>query len=268
MTKDEVINDMKFRQLCMECGLNLEDIVVCDDIILLSTPAPYTYILLDKNYNIVHMGSYRYYDNLSKFIERHISNYCNNSIGGSDCYPFENFTLKQIIDISSKTEIEEKNHGNSTITRFNGELIELDKTSLQLLSYIKFLGEQIKQYFKNSYHMLMLNIESTNVYYYLNSLISKINECVKISAYEEKRVWPHDILTYIGQSSNNSMKNVLLYDISDLLMRDNGMKIKRGSPDEVEPIENNFVANNLSLCANNLVKKLEELDPSIRKKRK
>ena len=63
-------------------------------------------------------------------------------------YPFEKSILKHIIDLSNKIEIMKTNHGHTLFTRLNGNWYDRkhgeNEDKFQLLSYIKFLGEEIK----------------------------------------------------------------------------------------------------------------------------
>mgnify|MGYP003299311803 CR=1 FL=1 len=58
----------------------------------------------------------------------------------------------------------ENNQGHSLITRVNGESYDRrnnkEEEYFQTLSYVKFLGEEIKQYFNNnkSYFLILSNI--------------------------------------------------------------------------------------------------------------
>ena len=53
MTKDEIINDIKFRQQCGRYGLNWEKFQIYNDIIILDTSTKSLYVFMDKNYNVI-----------------------------------------------------------------------------------------------------------------------------------------------------------------------------------------------------------------------
>lgn len=183
-------------------------------------------------------------------------------------YPFENFTLKHIIDLSNRIEIMENNQGHSLITRVNGESYDRrnkkEEEYFQTLSYVKFLGEEIKQYFLMNYHMQSLGFEVPNVYDYVRLLMSRVNECVDFHLSHNRRPWPSYILSGLGQNYRELKMDGILYDVADLLMRERGFKVKSGSPDEIERINESVEKKDLSIVANDLLKILEVSDEELK----
>ena len=133
MTKNELINDMSFRQKCGKYGLdwnNFKIYYVDDDeyVILLYTQRNDNYVLFDKNYNTIctkrtdwcktEIGTFR-------FVVHEYSKYSTNTYtylnGENMGYPFEDYTLKNFVDISNRIEIMEINHGHSIDIKINGE---------------------------------------------------------------------------------------------------------------------------------------------------
>ena len=185
-------------------------------------------------------------------------------------YPFENFTLKHIIDLSNRIEIMENNQGHSLITRVNGESYDRrnnkEEEYFQTLSYVKFLGEEIKQYFLMNYHMQSLGFEVPNVYDYVKLLMSRVNECVDFHLSHNRRPWPSYILSGLGQNYRELKMDGILYDVADLLMRERGFKVKSGSPDEIERINESVEKKDLSIVANDLLKILEVSDEELKER--
>ncbi len=274
MTREEIINDIKFRQRCGVYGLDCENCEIYDDVILLSTPTLALFVLFDKNYNTigVELVDYSRYLNIESFVRQKYYEYSNftGSMPFEDGfdYPFENFTLKQIIDLSNRIEIMENNQGNSLITRVNGKSYDRrnikEEEYFQMLSYVKFLGEEIKQYFLINYHMQSLGFEVPNVYDYVRLLMSRVNECVDFHLSHNRRPWPSYILSGLGQNYRDLKIEGILYDVADLLMKERGFKVKTGSPDEIERINESVEKKDLSIVANDLLKILKVSDEEFK----
>lgn len=227
MTRKELIDDMNFRTRCCEYGLDWLDFEIYDDVIMLHTPKSGIYVLLDNNYNVmgIHVVEPANIYPPNEYIARTnkmIYNKVDEREGRSFSSPFQNFSLKQIVDAASSIEIRETNHGHSSELLINGLTVNdnLSDNYLGLLSYIKFLGEQIKQYFLNAYHMKMMGFEYPDVYSYINRIMYNIDECLRKNAGKD-RVLPIDIIEYLGQNRKTIDKyNHHLYKIIDLLIKE------------------------------------------------
>ena len=183
-------------------------------------------------------------------------------------YPFEKFTLKHIIDLSNRVEIMETNHGHTICTRVNGYCYDrnygTNDGEFQLLSYIKFLGEEIKLYFLNYYHMQTLGFEVPNIYEYVRTLMARLNDCIEFHLDHNRRPSPSYILSGLGQNYRELKMDGILYDVADLLMSQKGYKVKSGSPDEIEMIESSKERKDLSLIAQDLLQILELSDEELK----
>lgn len=108
-------------------------------------------------------------------------------------YPFEGYTLKQLIDLSNRIEIMESTHGHTLCTRVNGDWYDRNdedyEDEFQMLSYIKFLGEELKQYFLLNYHMQSIGYVKTNgfevpnVYSYVRNFWLNIYKMFNLKIY-------------------------------------------------------------------------------------
>lgn len=180
-------------------------------------------------------------------------------------YPFEKYTLKDIVEISNRIDTMEVNHGHSIIFKINGEWFENDLKNdyLHLLAYIKFLGEELKQYFLYSYKMKMMQFEVPDPYLYIRRLIKKLNESVEYYTSRRMRPYPCDVLNYIGQNHRELDYDGILYSTINLIMRQKGIKIKSGFPDELEIMRNN-TPNNLSDVASKVLEILKVSDEEVK----
>ncbi len=183
-------------------------------------------------------------------------------------YPFEKYTLKHIIDLSNRVEIMETNHGHTLCTRVNGDWYDRtygeNDEEFQLVSYIKFLEEEIKLYFLNYYHMQTLGFEVPNIYEYVRTLIARLNDCVEFHLDHNRRPWPSYILSGLGQNYRELKMDGMLYDVADLLMKQKGYKVKSGSPDEIEMIDYSKEKKDLYIVAQDLLQILELSDEELK----
>ncbi len=258
MKKKELMEDMIFRSICCTYGLDWEDFDIFDDIIVLNSPKKNISVLIDNHYNI--MGIYDKNDDINKLERLKMIKESYENVYTKLPYPFQDLSLKQIVELANRVFIHETNQGHSSEMLVNGELANDDDDSvyISLLSYIKFLGQQIKQYFMNLYQMKMMGFAYPDVYQYISSLMSNIDECVNVNIQKGIRPFPFDIIKYLGQDVDNIDEyDHALYSVIDLLLKQKGAKIKDDFRhyDEVEPTEKDNT--DLSELSKNLLKILE-----------
>lgn len=233
MIREKLINDMNFRRACLKYGLDWKNFEICGDVIVLNTKNSNLYVLFDKNYNTIGVENKPESIELEEFIK---SKYSVSKTNMFD-YPFEDYSLMDIVELSNKIEIVQSNHGHTNNLRINGKLYnDSYNNSVQILYYIKFLGEEIEQYFLHSYHMQMIGFEVPDVYSYIRNIIDKINECINIYTQELRRPYPSAVLDYLGQAYEKERYFDVLYDVISLLLREKGLQVKRGQPSQLEKI--------------------------------
>lgn len=277
MNKEEIMNDIKFRQVCNKFGLDWSDFEVFKNLIVLKTPVNNLYVFLDTNYNIVEIEKCTLelndetceqmsfnYENLIDFIQD----------GDHIQYPFNEFTLKQINDIANRVNVRENNHGHSSKIEINGQWYKDSKNDfyIELIHYIKFINEEMNLYWENIYPLKVLEFDVPDIYSYLESIIYKIKTCVINSINNSRRPHPVDIMNYIGQNivyQQNPVKyNSLLYSVIDLLMKEENMKAVPGTIHEIKPISSNEMIPPLDSLAEDILKILEISDEQVIENRK
>lgn len=279
MTKNEIINDIKFRQRCGAYGLdwskfNIFNFPNKNYIISVAEPIGNIYVLFDQNYNTICIEKCDWindFEDLKNFVEGRYNIYSNlpnvYAFKKNFGYPFENFSLKQIIDLANRVEIMETNNGHTLSIKVNGEWYDRNSNEnqeyFQLLSYVKFLGEQIKSYFIINYHMQAIGFKVPDLYEYVRTLISKLNECVDFYLEHNRRPYPSDILSGLGQNYREKKYDGILYDVVYLLMKDKGYKIKSDSHDETEMV-NPQDNTDLSIVALELLELLKLSDEELK----
>ena len=235
MIKNEIINDMNFRRKCSKIGLDWEDAEVYGDVILVNAPQKYIYVIFDKYYNVI--GVHKIEFATLHFRKDEIANgyyeLYNVVDKGSGCcfsYPFQNFSLGQMLELANKIDIDEINHGHSIRMKINDNIIDenSNKDYIGLYSFIKFLGEEIQQYYLDCYKMKMMGFDYPNVYEYVNSLIENIVKCIDKYIESGNRPFPVDILDYLGYNRRkvDEVGNEL-YKIIELILKAKGYKISR-----------------------------------------
>lgn len=273
MTKNDLINDFNFRQKCGEYGLYWENAEIYENVILINTPIEGLYVIFDKNYNTIGVEKNEYQDEeqfANVFYERYSEFTDLLPFGESFDYPFQNYTLKNFIDLANRVDILESNHGHSISTKINGEWYNRNSQEneeyFQLLSYVKFISEEIKMYFLLSYHMQAMGYEMPDVYSYVRALIKNVNASINYQIENNHRPWPADILSSIGQNNRKLNFDGMLYDIADLLMKQNGVKVKSGSPDSLVEIDSSINKADLSILSDKLLKILDLSDEDLGEK--
>lgn len=275
MTKNDLINDFNFRQKCGEYGLYWENAEIYGNVILINTPIEGLYVIFDKKYNTIGVEKNEYQDE-KQFINDFYKRYSEFTdllpFGESFDYPFQNYTLKNFIDLANRIDILESNHGHSISTKINGEWYnrssQENEEYFQLLSYVKFISEEIKMYFLQNYHMQAMGYEMPDVYSYVRALIKNINASINYQIENNQRPWPADILSSIGQNNRKLNFDDMLYDIADLLMKQNGVKVKSGSPDSLIEIDSSINKADLSILSDKLLKILDLSDEDLKEKEK
>jgi hypothetical protein len=272
MEKTKIENDMKFRQRCSKYGLDWENFEIYDEVILLNTPIKDLYVLFDKNYNTIAVEKKEYSSRNTKIFAKEIyERYSHFNDILPFGYPFEEYTLKNFIDLANIVDIMETNHGHSLIAKINGDWYDREDIEkedyFELLSYVKFIDERIKHYFLMSYHIQAMGFETVDIYSYVRCLINNINDYVSHSIEVGRRPHPSDIISSLGLNGRELNCDVMmLYDVSELLMRENGVKVKSGKPELLEQLPLSNEKMNLSLLATKLLKILEVSDEELIKK--
>lgn len=283
MSKEEIMKDIKFREACSKYGLDWENSEVYGEVILLPTTTKYLYVIMDKNYNVFDIDKFAYDFERKECSKDRYYGYCNFTdilpYGENFGYPFKEYTLKQIIDLSNRVEIVETNQEHSLRTKVNGDWYDRDvkenENCFKLLSYIKFLGEEIKQYFLLSYHMQVMEFEAAdvysffrkiNVYAYVRQLIRKVNECVDKCISDCKRPLPADVLSFLGQNYMDENMNGILYDVISLLLTSKGYEIDSENPNKVNQITDLKSIPDLSKLAKQLLQILDLSDEELKDK--
>ncbi len=257
MIKNELKNDINFVQKCNKYGLDFDNFNIYENVIILNSPKKDIFVLLDENYNTIGILNMK---GAVGMLEDYVLEYkemfnsLNERNGLFFPYPFQDFTLREIVELSNRID----RHNNDLI--INGKLAieEGNSIYISLLSYIKFLGQQIEQYFLNYYNMMMMGFEYPDIYSYIRSLMSNINKLITLNIEEKKRPFPIDIIKYLGQNRENAEKySIELYKIIDLLLKENGYEIQGGFEHyrEIRKIETENI--DLSIFAMDLLKILE-----------
>lgn len=248
MTKEQVMNDMNFRTKCGSYGLYWEDFNIIHDIIVVSAPKKGIYVLFDNNYNTI--GIHRMDANdksLEEIVDGYseLYEYVDEDTGHNFPYPFKSLSLKQIVELADKIFIHSSNHGNSFNMVIDGKIIDCssDSTYVELLSYIKFIGEQIKTYFHNFYQMMVMGYDYLDIYSYVRRIMDNIDECIRVNRERDINVRPIDILDYLGQERNRLDRYEHLLDqVIELYSKEDDK--------------------DLSILSDNLVKLLDEISLS------
>ncbi len=218
MNKVELKNDMKFREVCINFATDFwnDDFEIYGNVIKLNSLKKGVYTLIDEHYNVIGV----YTDELSlehqtkeelanKIAEIYIKHSEFNETS-TNILParFEEFSLKEIQDLSKRISIMPSNHGHSTDMIINWQKVrrtddDFSKLCFYYLTYIKFLGCYIERYFNELFRMKSLGINYPDIYTYLSKIISGIEKCIE----NVKDFSVRNIGDYIGEPRVDFLDN-------------------------------------------------------------
>ncbi len=229
---ENIKDDMRFKRKCGEYGLSWERFHIFGDVVAVPAPKENILVLFDENYNTIGIFN-RNNDVRKASLDVILKSYKEvyESAHYKLPFPFQDYSVKQLVELANRVSTHEINHGNSMEIFVNGERIVdgSDSSYTQLLAYAKFLGEQIEEYYKKAYQMNMMGFEYPDLYVYLSSLVYNIEECISAYILKGERPFPIDIIEYLGQDrSALDLCNHELYQIIDLLLKQRGFMINSG----------------------------------------
>lgn len=239
----EITNDEKFRHACVELGLSwISAFNVYENTICLTTYDQDFLVLLDKNYNIIDAMYGACYSEEGKETQSQHA-FKKYQMPLYLPYPFNLYSRKQIMDLGNRVVFEESNHGHSTEPVINGKFYANDNQNdyLNLLSYLKFLKDNINKYAGIYLHALELGLKIPSIDDYLKSLIDKIN--ILIDHFISLGEVPFNFgisSRYLGINNANGF-TTLSPSIIEMLLRARGFTVDRSShklisTDEIEDL--------------------------------
>lgn len=142
---------------------------------------------------------------------------------------FKDYDLEEFVKLSERVDIRDTNNGHSSYLILNGQRVKEDSDNdyVCLLSYIHFLGIEIKSYYEQYHHMHRLEFEYPDVFSYINRTMFRINECVNKCVAEGNRPFPSDIMIALGYGFErlDSYTNNELHDVIHLKLKERGLKV-------------------------------------------
>ena len=233
LLKENIMHDGDFRRKCHEYGVKWDDFSIGERYgneplsIIVNTPNKDVYIIMDEKYNVIG-------------VHRFDSNETNRSLYNTTCnlrkmyncvYVLYNLTIGDIVELANRVNLTIRNNTGSLRMLVNGENVNMDygKTYIELLSYVKFLGKKIEEYYRNLYKAKILGLEYPSIISYVMGIINNIDDCVNRCIEEGRRPWPMDILNCIGDNADLiDQYNYALYEVIDLLLNEKGYKASNG----------------------------------------
>lgn len=241
MTKKELLNDSAFRQTCSKYGMNCKECSIYGDLILLKNKEKNIYLLLDNNYNIIAIEC-AVVSNEEKFVNSLYNEYSNygSSIGFeyNIGYPFNNFYLKNIVDIASRIRvIKDDNKLNLKVNGINCLSKNKDDYT-SLLYYIKFLGKEIKNYQLYVFINKEIGVSVEDVNLHIHNLVAKINTFIDFSVKNRKVPKTIELINLLQNDDLEYEEYVfLLEEVIKLLLRQKGYKIENDKLEKI-PVSN------------------------------
>lgn len=256
MKKEELKRELRFLEKCRTYGLNPNKMEVFDDIIIFSE-RPDLFVLMDQNYNVFGIErDERITSSLDKSFLASTRDFIYQNKANLSCmqpfdYPFEDYSFKDMLNIADRVNVSLKPEELPDL-EINGVWYQNNGSDyINLLLYIKYLGEEIKKYFITLYQMSMLGFKMPDITTYLHSLISKINVLLQSYQANDINASAKDILREIGQERKSNQEYLTLLEGIVSTMTDNFNEEER---------------ERLKQKANNLIKLLEVPDEVVRER--
>lgn len=218
--REEILASEDFKKECDKYGLYNVDAEAFNNVILVRTPIDGLHILLNNNYETIGVEKINpayeitfantYYDKISTHDET-------NQFGKIFDYPFENYSLNDFFVLADKYESIKPIKSFTIFKETEDSIIKREiKTIYNLLiSYIKFINEEIKTFYIMSYRMQVMGFSSPSVYEYVRTIMESINLYIEECERNQKNPQVSDILTLLGKKNNGS--ETMIEDIIKLL---------------------------------------------------
>lgn len=219
--REEILASEEFKKECDKYGLYNVDAEAFNNVILVRTPVEGLYIFLDNNYKTIGVEKIdptfetlfanTYYEKISSCNE---TSQLNNFLD----YPFENYSLYDLFSLADKYEsIKPSESFNVFKEKEDGSIIKRKIKPIYdlLISYIKFINEEIRTFYIMSYRMQVMGFSSPSIYEYIRSIMESINLYIEECERNQKNPQVSDILTILGKKNNDSEE--MIEDIIKLL---------------------------------------------------
>ena len=218
--REEILASEDFKKECDKYGLYNVDAEAFNNVILVRTPIDGLHILLNNNYETIGVEKINpayeitfantYYDKISTHDET-------NQFGKIFDYPFENYSLNDFFVLADKYESIKPIKSFTIFKETEDSIIKREiKTIYNLLiSYIKFINEEIKTFYIMSYRMQVMGFSSPSIYEYVRTIMESINLYIEECERNQKNPQVSDILTLLGKKNNGS--ETMIEDVIKLL---------------------------------------------------
>ena len=262
--REKIMSNEDFRRkLSQYAGVKFDQFEIYFDknnhnlFIIIPTVDKNVFMIMDEKYNI--MGIHRFNDQKHDFSEL-ITNLKHEYY---EVMIYFNLTASNIAELASRTDIRETNHGHSIDMMVNGQFVDSRSIYSQLLCFVVYLNELIKEYYQQLLQAKILNFDYPNLGEYLDAIVNKINECVFEHIMNLDRPWPYEISDSIAQTNDYDM---LLYSVVDLLLYENGFMIDGKRNYNKVYLHNNYPIKDLSVLTKDLLTLLDVPMEEVKKR--
>ncbi len=235
----KMMTSQEFRDVCHEYGVDWDSFYFTGDGIVLSPPKKDIFVFLDFDFNTIgisHVDEWQKNMNINQLSD--IYNSLFDSISPENGVilpsPFQDLSLKQLMDLAKRVNLHDTNHGHSFDMIVNEKRLSdsHDSDYVTLLGYIKFLSEVVHDYWLNAYRTKIVGStvghQGMDVYTYLKGYVANIEECVDTCLKEKRKPLPIDISGYLGMDNGKAYKRSNeLYLTIDTLLKARGIKAKK-----------------------------------------
>lgn len=191
--------------LTCKYDLDVKNIITYNDLIALENSKNGLFVFFDYNGNLI-CGANKpeniSYSDFVTYIERE---YSGKNLTSGFSFPFNIFSIKDFVDISSKNEM-------------------LNKENNVITPYALLLGDVVKNTLIENYHLVQNGNDIFDVYMKINGVIKDFDRCTSTSILFGDRLWPVELLDKAALDKEKyDMNN--LYDVCNFLLLSKGYKI-------------------------------------------
>ena len=244
LTIEQVKQDFKFFCICYKYGLNKDDVMLHNNIIIIPAIKKGTYFFLNDQFEVIEIHSQR--DELSKEALFDLADKYKDKYEYKDNekenypYPCEHLSMKDIFEVGRNIQVEGYEYGYSTLKYNSIEIKDDNNEILNILYYIKFLYDAIKEYTEYSFKAAMNYYSHPTIYNYMYRLMESINQVIEEQARLGKTIKPKDVLSYVGITNGALDTYFEVLYIIELIGKKNGYHFEE---DAVTTITDNKVSN-------------------------
>lgn len=195
ITIEDVINSPKFKNQCEKYGFNYDAFKLVDNYILVKTLYLDLFAIMNDKYDLVGINRF----NISIDLDLQMRKYIDEMRDFKLDSPFDCLGFEDIIFLA------------------NENIKVEDKIDIQILSYIRFLNEEINIYYNNTLPLQFASFNVPSVFQYLSNVNENMDTCIKLRTNAGLKTNKDNILELLGQKRETQIDYMDIENIADFI---------------------------------------------------